>query len=268
MSVRPFALVTLVALGLAAGLPSAARAEDPAPGAQAAPTIEQVLKDLADKEFTVKRLDAATAAKDFQDPRLVPLLAKLLKDDAPEVRAAAVAALANRTDGDQQKKASEALTDRVKAMGGKVEVEQERITVVKALGKLAQPGCIDALLDDIEDGMSPTETEARCMAVANVPSPKAIEGLIGLMSKRHRDGTGIRASAVRALQYATGEKGGNDPDQWRAWWKDHEKTFDFAAAAERRAKAEQAKEERDARRDGKKDRGGKKKDGDGKDGKE
>jgi hypothetical protein len=80
------------------------------------------------------------------------------------------------------------------------------------------------------------------MAVANVPSPKAIEGLIAYMARRHRDGTGIRGQLVKALTYATGVKGANDDDAWRSWWKDAKGTFDFqAAAAEReRARAEKA----------------------------
>jgi hypothetical protein len=58
---------------------------------------------------------------------------------------------------------------------------------------------------------------------------------------------------------ATGEKLGNDPDAWRAWWKDAKKTFDFAAAAQRRAAEKEGKDGGEKRRSGKKD---KKDDGD------
>lgn len=231
------------------------------PGAQApadpAPTLEQVLADLADAKFVVKRLDAATAAKGFQDAKLLPLLTKLLRDESPDVRTAAIQALGARTDADQQKKASESLCERLKALKGKTEGEAERTTLAKALHDLAQVGSIDALLDGIETGTGYDEVDARCHAVGNVASPKAIDALITFMSRGHRDGTGYRACAAKALQYATGERAANDPDQWRAWWKDHEKSFDFDAAAARRAKENEAKAEKADRKS--RGKGGKKK---------
>ena len=222
-----------------------------------AATLEQVLADLADTKFVVKRLDAAAAAKTFQDPRLLPLLTKLLRDESPDVRTAAIQALGARTEADHRKKAADSLADRLKVLDGKPEAQGERIAVAGALHDLAQPGAIGVLLDGIGTGTTLDEVDARCRAVANVPSPKAIEELINLMAKRHRDGSGIRSSATKALQYATGERSGNDPDQWRAWWKDHEKSFDFDAAAERREKENAAKAERADRKE--KGRGGKKK---------
>lgn len=257
---RSATVVTLIALFAAPGvLAVPAAAEDPPAGKapEASPTVEDILKDLGDREFSVKRLDAANAAKAFQDPRLVPALAKLLKDESPDIRAAAVGALAVRTDPDHRKKAAEALGDRLRGLGDKAEGESERIGIAKGLEKLAQPGTIDVLLDGVSPGMATSEVEARCRAVANVPSPKAIEGLIGVMSKGHRDGSGVRAIAARALQWATGEKPVNDPDHWRAWWKEHAKTFDFEAAADRRAKEEQAREDRETKRRERDGRGGK-----------
>lgn len=231
--------------------PKADAPKDAPPPADAtpAPTLEQVLADLADTKFAVKRLDAATAAKQFHDPRLVPLLAKLLRDEHPDVRAAAIAALASRIDADQKKKSADALADRMGAIAEKAELDDERMKVITALHDLAQVGTIDALLDKVSYGTSLDEVDARCRAVANVPSPKAIEALISFMQKRHRDGTGYRAAANKALQYATGERGANDPDLWRAWWKEHEKTFDFAAAYEKRQADAQAKEEAADRRE-------------------
>jgi HEAT repeat protein len=229
--------------------PGDAKPSDDARPATPAPTLDQVLADLADTKFTVKRLDAATAAKQFQDPRLTPLLAKLLKDEYPDVRTAAVAALAARTDPDQRKKAADALGSRLDAISGKPELDAERGQVIDALHDLAQPSTIDTLIDKIDYGTSLDEVDARCRAVANVPSPRAIEALIGFMQKRHRDGTGYRSACNKALQYATGERGANDADMWRAWWKEHEKTFDFQAAFDARRKAEHAKEEAADRRE-------------------
>lgn len=254
-------LVLTVVLG--PGAASVARGEDPPAGGPppatppaeappAPPTVEDLLRDLGDAKAVVRRLDAAVAAKDCPDPKLLPALVRCVRDEHPDVRRAAILALGARVGDEQRRKAADAVGDRLKATAGKVEHEAERLDAVRALHDLAQPSTIDVLLDGIETGTSVSEAEARCLAVGNVPSPKAIEALIAFMSKRHRDGSGTRAAAVRGLTYATGERGGNDPDQWRAWWKDHEKTFDFDAAALRREKERQAKEERDARRDGKK----------------
>jgi HEAT repeat protein len=231
-----------------------------------APTVEQLVADMGDAKFAVKRLDAATAAKGNQDPRLLPPLVKLVKDEHPDVRAAAVAALGARTEPEQQRKAADALGSRMKSLAGKTEAEAERTEIARALHDLAQPSSIDALMDDIDYGSGLDEVEARCRAVGNVASPKAIEALIGFMQKRHRDGTGYRAVAAKALEYATGERRVNDPDQWRAWWKDHEKTFDFEAAASRRRKEADAKAEKEAQREKAKEKREKGKKGDAGDG--
>ncbi|MCE9636301.1 MAG: HEAT repeat domain-containing protein [Planctomycetes bacterium] len=231
--------------------------DTPPPAAAPAPTTEQLLADMADTKFAVKRLDAAIAAKSVHDPKLLPALSKLAKDEQPDIRLAAIAALGARIDGDQKKKAADTLGDRIKSLNGKPEADAERMALCAALHDLAQVGSIDALIGDIDYGASLDEVDARCHAVANVPSPKAIEALIGFMQKRHRDGTGYRASCAKALTYATGERGGNDADYWRAWWKDHEKTFDFEAAASLREKAAADKAEKSLRKEKAKEKAGK-----------
>lgn len=243
--------------------PEAAKKED---DGVATATLDQVLADLADAKFIVKRLDAAVAARQFQDARLTPLLVKLLRDESADVRLAAIAALGDRTDADQKKKAADGLATRLHAITDKVEFEAERGKVIDALHDLAQVSSIDVLLDKIGYGTSLTEVEARCRAVGNVPSPKAIEALIGFMQKRHRDGTGYRAACNRALQYATGERGTNDADMWRAWWKEHEKTFDYQAAYDKRQAAKRERDDAEARRERARERqreGGGKGKGDG-----
>jgi HEAT repeat protein len=230
--------------------------KDPAAPAEKppAPDVDQLVADMGDAKFAVKRLDAAAAAKSVQDPKLLAPLVKLLRDENTEIRTTAIAALGARREPEQQKKAAEALAARLKSLAGKPEAESERTEIARALHDLAQVGAIEALLDDVGQGMGLDEVDARCRAVGNVPSPKAIEALIAFMQKGHRDGSGWRASAARALEYATGERRVNDPDQWRAWWKDHEKTFDFEAAAAARRKAEEEKAAKDASRKEKKER--------------
>lgn len=251
--------------------PGAKRAEpgkdaagDAGRDAAPAPTVDQLVADMNDDKFVIKRIDAAAAAKSVQDPKVLPPLVKLLKDEHTEVRSLAVAALGARREPEQQKKAAEALASRLKSLADKPEFGVERTQIAHALHDLAQPVSVEALLADIEAGMGLDEVEARCRAVGNVASPKAIEALIGLMQKGRRDGSGWRACCAKALEYATGERMGNDPDQWRAWWKDHEKTFDFELAADRRRREAEAKAEKEQQRQKAKERREKgKKDGKG-----
>ena len=84
---------------------------------------------------------------------------------------------------------------------------------------------------------------------------------------------GFRAPLRQALAYALRvDMGDADPDRWRAWWRENEKTFDFAAAAAARAEERQAaadKEKKKGKRDdgkGGKKKGGKKDDGSDPDG--
>jgi hypothetical protein len=164
------------------------------------------------------------------------------------VRLAATAALAARTTPESKRRAATALVERSKALQQALEKDLTRkaelMATIQGLHDLAQEASVDPLLDGIDLGVDLEIVGARAMAVANIPSPKAIEGLIDFMGRRHRDGTGIRAQLTKALTYATGVKGGNDPDTWRAWWKAAKVGFDFEAAAAERAKARAAKDER------------------------
>lgn len=234
----------------AGGDPAADPNPEPRPGSPTSPSalVEDLVAKMGDARFAVNRLDAATAAKDLQDAKLLPPLLKLLRDDHPDVRAAAIAALGTRSDPEQGKKAADALAERLKPLAKKPEHTGELIAACTALHDLAQPSTIDALLDDMAPGTDLDVVAARCMAVGNIPSPKAIEGLIDLMSKGHRDGSGLRGTAARALAYATGERAVNDPDHWRAWWKENAKSFDFGRAAAQRAEGRRKKDEAEERR--------------------
>lgn len=258
---RPYAPLVLVPVLVLAAAGVGVAGDPPAPGgtppAPTAPTaesqspaalVDDLVAKMGDTKLAVHRLDAATASKDVQDPKLLPPLLKLLRDDHPDVRTAAIAALGARTAPDQVKRAADALAARLAPLAKKPELAGELVAACRALHDLAQPSAIDALLADIENGTPSDVVTARCMAVANVPSPRAIEALIDLMARRHRDGTGIRATAASALAYATGERATNDADHWRAWWKDHEKSFDFDAAAARRADARKKKDDAEERR--------------------
>ena len=251
------------ALTIAAFVPfagGAALAEDKSaptpPAAKAGESeLDQLLAKLGDAKFAANRLDGATAAKSVQDPKLLTPLTKLLKDENPDVRLAAIAALGNRDAGDQKKKAADALAPRIKWLE-KPESQSELLAVVKSLHDLAQEGSIEALLDNIHDESDLDVVQARAMAVANVPSAVAIEKLIDGMSRTHRGGSGIPGSFSKALASATGERSVNDPDVWRKWWKENKATFSFSAAAERRKTEADRRAEKEERRNGGKSEGG------------
>jgi hypothetical protein len=239
-SVVAFALV-------ASGFAGAARADGERTAEDPIVTLVAQLKD--DQPVEV-RLAALKESAGTDDVRLLAPLGKLLKAPEEDVRLAAVTALASRTMPDTKKRAATALLERSKALQAAYEKDvtkkAELVAVVKGLHDLAQEHTVDGLLDGVELGVDLSIVEARALAVANIPSAKAIEGLIDYMARRHRDGSGIRSVLAKALAYATGVKQANDVDAWRAWWKDAKATFDFQAAADARAAARDAKASKDA----------------------
>ena len=256
-SVRVCAAFAAIALCAAAAL-----AGDPAPARPDAAKIAESMKakDVAD------RLAAAQQAKDVQDEKVLAPLAALLADTDTGVRMAAIDALAHRVPLEAQKKASLALAAHLPRSAKRPGGEAEQIATANALGALAQPAAIEPLMSGIETDSAPEVVEARLTAAANIPTAEAIESLIQFLAKQGRGQNGPQREACRrALRSATGENLGNDPDAWRAWWRDAKKTFDFDAAVRRRAAERQQKEDAGKRRAEKK--GKKDGEGDGSDGK-
>ena len=234
----------------------AAFADGPAP---AAPDAAKLAESLKAKD-AVDRLAAAQQAKDVQDEKLLAPLLALLDDANAEVRRAAIDALGRRVPVEAQKKASAALAAHLSKVTKRPEAQLEQLTTVNALGALAQPAALDALMSGIDIDTPGDLVGARLSAVANIPTADAIESLIQFLAKQGRGKNGPQRDACRqALREATGENLGGDPDAWRAWWRDAKKTFDFDAAARRRAAEREKKEDAGRRRADKKG----KKDGEG-----
>ena len=250
-----FALAAALAL-LAAAAAGAARAEEPAPAAEtpAARSVEQVVADLRSDEEAV-RLAAAEEAAAVTDDAVASPLVKLLRDDRFDVRKAAIAALAKRSTEKGRKAAAAGLVARLGPLSKSAELEGELVLVVRALHDLAQESAIPALLDDIGPETGDEVVRARLLAVANVPSKKAVDELIQFLSRQGRGKwQGARRHVADALRYATGENLGGDPDVWRAWWRDAERTFDVEAAAKRRAEEGEARGNRRGEREGREGR--------------
>lgn len=265
-------LTALLALSLVpALLAPQARADEPR-------SLEAVLADFKSKDFDTRRKAAEEAVK-LQDSKLVRPLARLLKDDMPEIRDAAIRALGAREVDADKKKAAAALVARVPRKGG-VKDPMERVAIFRALRTLARRETIRPLMDGIHLDTDEEEAEARLMAVAEVPHAEAVDRLIAFLASGGRKGSRKqRGHAERALRYATGVNFGRDPDKWRKWWKEMGKNFSFesvrvareaaeAKAREKREKREQRKRDRkkgDGRKGGKQGdgQGGKKGDGKG-----
>lgn len=254
------ALVTVLAAG------SLAPAEDAAAPAPIEPA--KIVEALKSKDKSA-RLAAAQQAKDVQDEKLVSPLASLVDDEDMATRHAAIEALGSRTSPEAQKKAASALAAHLPKVAKKLEDEAELIATARALGALAQPSTIDALMADIETGTPNDVVRTRLAAVANIAAPGAIDALIQFLAKQGRGQNGQQRDACRdALREATGENFGNDPDAWRSWWKDAKRTFDFDAAARRRAAEKQKQADDEKRKRERKEKkegdGGAKKGGDDK----
>lgn len=251
--VRP-RLAPALGLALAAALAASGRApralaEEP----KATDPVPALLERMKDAASADDRLGAVVEAISLDDARLLPPLVKRLKDAEEPVRLAAVSALGARSSADGKRRAATALLERSKVLTQAAErdvtVRDELLAVLRALHDLAQEATIDGVLDGIETGVDLEVVEARAMAVANVPAPRAIERLIDYMARKHRDGSGMRGRLSKALTYATGVKLANDPDAWRAWWRSAKTAFDFERAAAERKKQREARDEATARKE-------------------
>ena len=189
-----------------------------------------------------------------------PLL-KLLKDDYVSVREAALGALATRTDKGSRRKASSTLVSRLRKLEKSNADRPELLLTLKTIGRLGDARAVRPLLDAIEPETDQELAKARFMAVAEIPHKDAIERLINYLDKWRRRGDmqNHRRMALNALQYASGQKIGGDPDKWRAWWREAEDGFDFEhmrqlreaalqEAADKAARREAAKREREEQR--------------------
>lgn len=191
-------------------------------------------------------LAALHEAAEHPHAALVPALAKLLRDADYAVREPAIEALARQKDEEGRKAAAKALAARLGPLTGKEEVQPELLKVIVALHDLAQPVSVKPLLDGIPHDEEGKVVGARLLAVANVPHRDAIEALLkfGSGSGKRRGGDGRGGLAATALQYATASKERRRIEEWRRWWSENGKDFDFVAAAEKRAEQRREREEK------------------------
>jgi HEAT repeat protein len=251
---RPLSALALIA-ALALASPTFAEDSVSAGGATDAAASDSAQIDVSDVVARLKskegdqRLVAAGQALAIADDAVTLPLIRLLGDEGFGVRAAAIRALAKRSTKRGKKDAARALAARMPRLARSEHGEGELIIVVEALGELAQPSSVKPLFANVDDDTGDEVFEARMNAVARIPDAAAIEELIQYLARRGRGKwAGRKRAVINALQAATGQKLGGDPDAWRAWWKENAKTFDFGAAAERRAEEGDERARREAKK--------------------
>lgn len=237
--------VVLLAAALLLPAAAATAQEGRPPAKDAPPTVASIVEDLKSDNADTRRAAAEKAAAD-PSPELTAPLVRALSDGDLQVRIEVITALARRTEDRARRTAAEALVARLSRPAVKDD-PLESARLVEALHDLAQPLSIKPLLEGIREESTLDDVKARLRAVANVPSAEAVEALIRFGASRGRSGRGVWAGALRlALVYALRvDVGGADPDHWRAWWREHEKGFDFAAAAADRAREREAAAEKE-----------------------
>ncbi len=232
------------------GTPAALLAADEAEEV-ARKEAQALAERLADKDLATRQAALAEAAAN-QHALITAALVKRLGDEAYVVREAAIQALAARSTEEGRKQAAQGLAQRLPRLAGP-DQKGELLEALAALRTLAQVVSLKAIADPIRVDTDAEELAARLQAIANVPDPKAIELLIDLRAK-----AGNRAAneenrgawlCRQALKDALGRDLGSDTDAWRSWWKDNAATFDFGAAAARRAADDERKAGRDARKE-------------------
>lgn len=245
---RPAVLCGLLS-ALAVLAASPAGAEEPAPAskeaeAAAAKEAAALVEEMKASDLDVKR-PAVAKAKDVQHPTVTAQLARALSDADDLVRQTALEGLAARSTPEGKKAAATAIAARLPRMTEAPKLHDEMHRALEILHDLAQPVALKALAAHLGLDVDSEELAARLKAIANLPTPEAIETIIDFRSTGGRLGGGSelgyrRRLAREAFVYATGANVGNDPDAMRAWWKEHAKGFDFQAAAEERAKKKNA----------------------------
>jgi len=220
-------------------------------------SAKALVEQLASKEPGVRE-EALKAAATNQHALLTTPLIKLSKDKDFATRIAALNALGTREHASERKKAAKAVAARLGRLSAKPETRTELMQAIDALHNLAHPISIKPLLDNLSKETDRGIATARLMAVSNVCSAEAVEGLINFAAKGRRMNR-LKDVTRKALKGATGANVAGGADEWRAWWKKNKRDFDFEAvrvareeaAAKRKAK-EDKKRERKEKRDRKK----------------
>jgi len=211
--------------------PAPEPAPEPAPAPAPAPTEEDianvVLKlrtTLADGAFDEKVAALEEACVCVHDD-VVAVVASAIKDEAKEVRTAAVVAL-GRMPLESARDALHGFTKRKPLLAD----EDLAVEIYKSIGRLASRDSID-LLEDNALGSSDRVAQARILALGRIRHADSVEALMGLMNKL-RVAKGAANKQMQELRIAlhvlTGVDQGADRRDWQRWWNDNKRGLEVA----------------------------------------
>jgi hypothetical protein len=225
-----FALAFALAC-LPASAPAAVRAsqdERPVPP-------ERVEAAVAALEAAAKGGDPAAYAKairdsaDAVDKRVIDAVAKGLDHKDEAVSAAAVDTLGRM----QHPESVQALVGHYKSDKKALTEDEARLAeLLKAIGRQGSPKGIETLVDSPFSAKTYPVIQARLLGLGNIRDAKSVEALFELLEKvAERDLDRYMADIRLALVQLSGQDMGDDPEQWKNWWRDAKKGYEISPAA-------------------------------------
>jgi hypothetical protein len=189
--------------------------------------LEKALVKGAEKEDVSKALRAAL---DVVDARVIEVIDERgLRNEDPEVRDAAVEALARMDHPDALKALHEALKRDKKELQ---EAPPRYAALLRAIARHGKESSISTLVEDLFQSPDRGVITARILGLGHIRSPKSVEELIRIMRSAHRPRVADHMAEFRlALVVLTGEDKGTDQELWINWYGDHKGKLEVAPEA-------------------------------------
>jgi len=206
------------------------------------PLVSAALKDA----YSEVRKNAAASLRKLQYPSVLELLLTALEDEKPYIQSRAISILGNR----EESKAVESL---IKILKDKDDVWYVRRKAAKALGDIEDDRAVSPLisvlgladarikyavivaLEKLEDRRSikplilclkddhPQIRGRSAQTLANLKIRKAVGPLIDALEREKKPRP--RAVILACLKKITKEDAGEEPSDWRAWWRENKDRF-------------------------------------------
>jgi len=225
---KPFPSSRILSLAavacFAAGVARSASAEPPS--AEEVAAVVSPLKAALATDDETTTVEAIHAAADVDDKDVVELLARAAADSSHAVASAALEALGENRHPDALK----ALHRRFKVDKVLREDETMFVTLLRAIGRHADPSSVSLLMEDPFDHLTLEVGRARIMGLAKIRSKDSVKELVRAMtlaspgSSRRSIGAAqepfMRWGAA-AMSILTGADAGRTKAEWLDWWRKH-----------------------------------------------
>ena len=228
---KPFPSPRILSLAavacFAAGFAPSASSEPPAaPSAEDVAAVVGPLKAALEADDDAVTVDAIHAAADVDDKDVVALLARAAADSSHAVESAALEALGENRHPDALK----ALHRRFKVDQVLREDETMFVTLLRAIGRHADPSSVPLLMEDPFDHLTLEVGRARIMGLAKIRSKDSVKELVKAMTLASpgasRRSTGAATEpfmrwGAAAMSILTGADAGRTKNEWLEWWRKH-----------------------------------------------